>query len=163
NLLFVEMQNNLVRRVDGRTKIISTVAGIGKPGFSGDDGAATGAAFSSPHSIQFDRDGNLFICDIGNHRLRKLNMKSGMITTFSGTGERKPTPDGAPISDTTLNGPRALDFDRAGNLWLALREGNAIYRFDVKAGTIHHVAGTAKQGFTGNGGLAALATLAGPK
>jgi streptogramin lyase len=88
---------------------------------------------------------------------------SGTITTFSGTGERKPTPDGAPISGAPLNGPRALDFDRDGNLWLALREGNAIYRFDAKAGTIHHVAGTGKQGFTGNGGLAKLATLSGPK
>ena len=157
------MQNHIVRRVDGKTKIISTVAGVGKPGFSGDDGAAIRAAFNQPHSIQFDRHGDLFICDIGNHRVRKLDTRTGTITTFSGTGERKPTPDGAPISGTPLNGPRALDFDRDGNLWLALREGNAIYRFDAKAGTIHHVAGTGKPGFTGNGGPAKLATLSGPK
>ncbi|MCI0535003.1 MAG: hypothetical protein L0Z50_07230 [Verrucomicrobiales bacterium] len=163
NMFVVEMQNHLVRRVHVRTQIITTVAGTGKPGFSGDHEAATGAAFAQPHSIQFDRHGALFICDIGNHRLRKLDLGTGMITTFSGTGERKPTPDGAPISGAPLNGPRALDFDREGNLWLALREGNAIYRFDTKAGTVHHVAGTGKQGFTGNGGPARLATLSGPK
>lgn len=163
NMFFVEMQNHIVRRVDGKTRIISTVAGVGKPGFSGDNGVAIRAAFNQPHSIQFDRHGDLFICDIGNHRVRKLDVRTGTITTFSGTGERKPTPDGAPVSGTPLNGPRALDFDRDGNLWLALREGNAIYRFDVKAGTVHHVAGTGKPGFTGNGGPAKLATLSGPK
>lgn len=163
NMFFVEMQNHIVRRVDGRAKTISTIAGVGKAGFSGDDGPATRAAFSSPHSIQFDRQGDLFVCDIGNHRIRKVDMRSGMITTFCGTGERKPTPDGAPISGAPLNGPRALDFDREGNLWLALREGNAIYKFDAKARTIQHVAGTGKPGFTGNDGPAKLATLSGPK
>ena len=90
-------------------------------------------------------------------------MKSGTISTFAGTGEKKPAPDGAPISGTPLSGPRALDLDRDGNLWLALREGNAIYRLDLRAGTLHHVAGTGKSGFTGNGGPAKSATLSGPK
>jgi streptogramin lyase len=62
-----------------------------------------------------------------------------------------------------LSGPRAIDFDAKGNLWLALREGNAIYKFDMVAGTIHHIAGTGQKGFTGNGGAAKTATLSGPK
>jgi streptogramin lyase len=62
-----------------------------------------------------------------------------------------------------LNGPRAIDFDRQGGLWLALREGNAVYRFDLAAATVHHIAGTGKNGFDGNGGLAREATLSGPK
>jgi sugar lactone lactonase YvrE len=90
-------------------------------------------------------------------------MKTGRITTFAGTGDKKPTPDGAPVAGTPLNGPRAMDFDRRGDLWLALREGNAVYRFDMKAGTIHHIAGTGAKGFTGNGGPAKQATLSGPK
>jgi streptogramin lyase len=90
-------------------------------------------------------------------------MKSGIINTFAGTGEKKPTPDGAPIAGTPLSGPRAIDFDREGNMWLALREGNAVYKLDLKAGKIHHVAGTGRQGFTGNGGPALGATLSGPK
>jgi streptogramin lyase len=163
NVFFVEMRNNVVRRVDGKTGIISTVAGTGKPGFSGDGGPATGAMLNQPHSIQFDSHGNLYICDIANNRIRKVDMTTGTITTFAGTGGRGATPDGAKIEGTPLNGPRAIDFDRAGNLWLALRDGNAVYRLDLSTGTIHHVAGTGKKGFTGNGGPALGATLSGPK
>jgi hypothetical protein len=90
-------------------------------------------------------------------------MKTGIITTFCGTGERKPTPEGAKIEGAPLSGPRALDFDSAGNLWLALREGNAILKLDLAKGTIHHVAGTGQKGFTGDNGPAKEATLNGPK
>ena len=163
NLFVVERLNHTVRRVDAKTRIITTVAGSGKAGFSGDGGAATNAALNQPHSIQFDERGDLYICDILNHRIRKVDMKTGVITTFAGTGEQRPTPDGAKIAGTPLNGPRAIDFDRRGDMWLALREGNAVYRLDMKAGTIHHVAGTGEKGGAGNGGAARLATLSGPK
>src|SRR5439155_9493885 len=90
------------------------------------------------------------------------------------TGERLPTPDGAEVAKAPLNGPRAIDFDKNGEMWLALREGNAIYEVDSKpssgpseegnmTGRVHHVAGTGEQGFGGNGGPAKLATLSGPK
>ncbi|NQV24452.1 MAG: hypothetical protein HQ518_08795 [Rhodopirellula sp.] len=163
NMFFVEMKNNVVRRVDAKSGIISTVAGTGETGFSGDGGAATKATLNRPHSITLDNEGNLYICDIGNHRIRIVNLKSGVIDTFSGTGARKPTPDGAPLIGTPLNGPRALDFDGKHSLYLALREGNAVYRIDLQKKTLHHLAGTGKNGFTGNGGPAKLATLSGPK
>jgi streptogramin lyase len=163
NLFLVEMKNHLIRRVDAKTQIISTVAGTGQPGFSGDGGPASKATLRQPHSIQFNARGDLFICDIGNQRIRKVDMESGIISTFAGTGGKAATPDGANIKGTPLNGPRALDFDRDGNLWLALREGNAVYKFDFKAGRIHHVAGTGQQGFSGHGGPARSATLSGPK
>jgi len=163
NMYFVEMKNCVVRRVDAKSQIISTIAGNGTAGFSGDDGPATKAALNQPHSIQFDRHGDLYICDIGNHRIRKVNMSSGTISTFAGTDDRTPTPDGAKVQGTPLNGPRAIDFDADGNLWLALREGNAIYKFDLRAGIIHHAAGTGQKGFTGNDGPAKQAALAGPK
>ena len=163
NIYFVEMKNNLVRKVDAKTGIISTVAGTGKQGFSGDGGPATKATFNRPHSITLDHDGQLYICDIGNHRVRVVDLESGIVSTFAGTGERKPTPDGAVIAGTPLNGPRALDFDGKHSLYLALREGNAVYRIDLKSKTLHHLAGTGKKGFTGNGGPAKKATLSGPK
>jgi streptogramin lyase len=159
----VERLNHVVRRFDSRTGTISTVAGTGAAGFSGDGGAAEKAQLRQPHSIQLDPGGDLYVCDIGNHRIRRVDMKAGVITTFAGTGEKLPTPDGAPIAGTPLNGPRAIDFDRRGDLWLALREGNAVYRIDMRRGTIHHVAGTGRPGFTGNGGPAKEATLSGPK
>jgi len=157
------MQNQIVRRVDARTRRISTVAGTGQKGYSGDGGPATSARLSSPHSIALDRSGHLYICDIGNHRIRRVDFASGTISTFCGTGKRAPTPDGAPISGTPLDGPRTLDFDGHDSLYLALREGNACYRIDIREGRIHHIAGTGKKGYSGDGGDARQARLNGPK
>ena len=162
DMYFVEMMNHVIRKVDMKTGKISTVAGTGKKGFSGDGGMARQAMFNRPHSIQFGPDGDLYVCDIGNHRIRRVFMKTGKISTFSGTGKKGKTRNGGKISEVDLNGPRAIDV--AGNtMWLALREGNAVYRMELDKGTIHHVAGTGKKGFSGNGGPAKLATLSGPK
>ena len=163
HLYIVERDNHAVRRVDARTGVITTVAGTGVAGFSGDGGPAAAAQLNRPHSIVFDPEGRLLICDIGNHRMRRVDLATGRIETFAGTGERAPTPDGAPLAGAPLNGPRAMALDPAGNLYLALREGNAIYRIDLERETIHHVAGTGGQGYTGDGGPAREATLAGPK
>lgn len=163
NMFFVEMRNNIVRRVDAKTKTISTVAGNGSQGFSGDGGKATQAQLSSPHSIALDGEGGLYIADIGNHRIRRVALKAGTIDTFSGTGEKAATPDGAPVSGTSLNGPRTMAFEKRGDMFLALREGNAVYRIDMKKHTLHHIAGTGEKGYTGDGGPAKSADLSGPK
>lgn len=163
NMFFVEMKNHIVRRVDTKTGIISTVAGTGKQGFSGDDGDASQATFHRPHSIVLGDAPYLYICDIGNHRIRRVNLESGTLSKFAGTGKKAKTPDGASISGTPLSGPRALDYDGKGSLYLALREGNAVFRMDLKASTLHHLAGTGKNGYRGDGGPAAKADLAGPK
>lgn len=163
NLLFVEMQNHVVRRIDATSSIISTIAGTGRPGFSGDGGPAINAEMRQPHSIALDQLGNLYICDIGNHRIRRVDAKTGLISTFAGTGGRGPTPDGAGLAGTPLNGPRALDFDGHHSLFLALREGNALFRIDLQKQSLHHLAGNGKSGYTGDGGPAREAQLAGPK
>ena len=163
DLYIVERDNHVVRKVDMQTGIISTVAGTGAAGFSGDGGPASEAQLRAPHSIVFAPDGRLLICDIGNHRLRRVDLETGLIETFAGNGAREPTPDGAPLAGTALNGPRAMALGPDGDLYLALREGNAIYRIDLENETIHHVAGTGEQGYGGDGGPAREATLAGPK
>lgn len=163
NMFFAEMQNHVVRRVDARTHVISTVAGTGTAGFSGDGGPAAKAQLRQPHSIAFDPEGRLLICDIGNLRIRRVDLASGTIETWAGTGERKPTPDGAPLAGTPLNGPRAITVDPEGNLYLVLREGNAVYRIDPRAARIYHVAGTGETGYSGDGGPAKAARLSGPK
>ena len=163
NVFWVERLSHTVRKRDAQTGMISTIAGTGTAGFGGDGGPATKAQLSDPHSLGFDKAGNLYICDVRNHRLRKIEMRTGTISTFAGTGERKPTPDGATLATAPLHGPRALDFDQAGNLILALREGNAVLKLDLNAGTVHHLAGTGKKGSTGDGGPAKDAALAGPK
>lgn len=162
-LVWVEMKNHLVRQLDPRTRVIRTLAGDGQPGFAGDGAPALQARFRQPHSLQFGPDGRLYICDIGNHRIRVLDLKTGRIDTFAGTGERRPLADGSPREGTALNGPRALDFDKKGNLWLALREGNQILKLDKETDRFRVVAGTGKSGVTGNGGPAQAATLSGPK
>jgi DNA-binding beta-propeller fold protein YncE len=163
NMFFAEMQNHVVRRVDAKTHAITTVAGTGVAGFSGDGGPAVKAQLRQPHSIAFDPQGRLLICDIGNLRIRRVDLETGAIETWAGTGERKPTPDGAPIAGTPLNGPRAITVDPDGNLYLVLREGNAVYRMDPRAGKIFHIAGTGETGYDGDGGPAKLARLSGPK
>ncbi|MDE0102003.1 MAG: hypothetical protein OXN89_06455 [Bryobacterales bacterium] len=163
HMYFVEMRNAVVRKVDAGTGLISTIAGTGESGYSGDGGPAVAAVFSRPHSITLDGKGGLYIADIGNHRIRRVDLTSGLVTTFAGTGEREPTPDGAPLEGTPLNGPRALAFAPNGDLYIALREGNAVYRLDIETKRLHHVAGTGEKGYTGDGGPAAAATLSGPK
>ena len=164
NLYIAERDNHVVRKIDAKTGVATTFAGTGRAGFSGDGGPAAQAELRQPHSIAVDRSGRLLICDIGNHRIRQVDLASGIITTYGGTGERQPTPDGAPVKDAPLNGPRTIAFDRDGDLYLALREGNAIYRIAARAGTIHHVAGTGEQGYAGDGGPArARPSSAGPK
>jgi sugar lactone lactonase YvrE len=163
NLFFVDMPNHVVRRVDRKSGVITTVAGTGEPGFSGDGGPAIKAQMRQPHSIVFDRAGRLLICDIGNHRVRRVNLETGKIETYLGTGERGATPDGASVAGTPFNGPRALDIDSSGNLYLALREGNAVYRIDPKTERITHIAGNGQKGLVGDGGPAKAAALNGPK
>lgn len=163
NYFIADMTNHAIRRVDAKTGVITTFAGTGQPGYSGDGGPASKAQLKQPHSIQFGPDGSLYICDIGNNVIRKVDMATGTISTFAGTGKPGATPDGAPIEGTPLKGPRSIDFDKDGNLWLVTREGNQVLKFDLKEGKIHHIAGTGAKGFGGNGGPALEATLSGPK
>lgn len=164
NVCWVERLSHSIRKLDSKTGRISTLAGTGVGGYSGDGGPATAAQLNEPHSLAFDRVGNLYIADVKNHRVRKVDAKTGVITTLLGNGKREPLPDGAPLSpETPVSGPRALDIDAAGNLWLALREGNAVYRLNLARGHAVHVAGTGQKGATGDGGPARTATLNGPK
>jgi DNA-binding beta-propeller fold protein YncE len=163
DLYIAERDNHVIRKVDRRSGIISTVAGTGVPGFSGDGNIGTRAQLRQPHSIVFDRDGTLLICDIGNHRIRRLHLDTGIIETYAGTGDPLPTPDGATVKGTPLKGPRTLALAANGDLYVALREGNAIYKIDQMTQTLRHIAGTGEQGYAGDGGMATRAKLGGPK
>ena len=164
NVYWVERVGQCVRRVDVKTGLISTVAGTGKAGYSGDGGPASQAQLSDPHSIGFDRAGDLYVADVRNNRVRKIDLKTGMISTLVGNGKPDTTPDGAKLGpEIPVAGPRAMAFDRDGFLWLALREGNAVLKLDLVRGVVHHVAGTGQKGFSGDGGPAQTAALNGPK
>lgn len=163
HLYIAERDSHVIRKVDATSGVISTVAGTGVAGFVGDGGPARQAQLRQPHSIVFDRDGTLLICDIGNQRIRRLHLDTGIIETWAGTGQPADTPDGAPVAGTPLRGPRTMATAANGDLYLALREGNAILRIDAKSQTLHRVAGTGEQGYSGDGGPALAAKLGGPK
>jgi sugar lactone lactonase YvrE len=163
HLYIAERDSHVIRKVDAKSGFISTVAGTGVAGFGGDGGPASKAQLRQPHSIVFDRDGTLLICDIGNQRIRRLHLDTGIIDTWAGTGQPAETPDGAPVAGTPLRGPRTMAMASSGDLYLALREGNAILRIDSRTQTLHRVAGTGEQGYAGDGGPALAAKLGGPK
>ena len=163
HLFVVERDSHTVRRIDGITGIVSTLVGTTEAGYSGDGGAASAAQLRQPHSIAFDASGNLLICDIGNSRVRSIDMESGIITTLAGTGERVATPDSGPLSGTPLLGPRSLCTDPDGNAYLVLREGNAVYRLDLQGSSLRRIAGTGMKGYSGDGGAAIDASFNGPK
>lgn len=166
NMYVVERVNAVVRRVDGKTGVITTIAGTGKPGFSGDGGPATSAQFNQPHSIALDEaKGHLYVADIINHRIRRVDLKSGTIETVAGTGAKKQPEDGKVARGLPMAGPRALYVTEADRtLWIALREGNSVWKMELDTGVLHHVAGTGKSGWNADKTVTmAEAMFAGPK
>ncbi len=159
DMFFVEMQNALVRRVERISGRIFTVAGTGEAGFSGDGGPAVKARLKQPHSIAFDEVGRLYIADIGNHRIRRVDLKSGTIDSIAGDGSAKPFADG-PAVGMPLPGPRALA-TRKGSLWIALREGHSLLELDLTSGRVKRIAGAGQPGW--RDGPAAQALFNGPK
>ncbi len=163
NLFIVERDSHTVRRIDGRLGLVTTLAGNGEPGYAGDGQPAVLSQLRQPHSIAFDPDGNLLICDIGNSRLRRVDRQTGVISTISGTGEREQTPDSGPMTGTPLMGPRSIDVAPDGMAYLVLREGNAVYRLDLAGDRLERIAGTGERGYGGDGAAALDCTFNGPK
>ncbi len=162
NLYVADTRNHVIRYVDADSGIVTTLAGNGQPGMAGDGKRGSQIQFSQPHSVVLDGDGGLLIADTGNHRICKLDLTTGVLQTISGTGEKKLPVDGSPSLHSPLAGPRSLAVDK-DFIWIALREGNSIWRINRTTSTIHHIAGTGKKGYTGDGGTPKEATFKGPK
>jgi len=162
NIYIAERDNHVVRFVDMKTQMISTAAGTNVAGFSGDGGPANKAQLNQPHSIALDRSDNVFICDIVNNRVRRIDAKTGSISTFAGTGARTPTPEEGPLTDTSVTGPRSIDVAPDGKMYLVLREGNKIFVIDPVQGRLKHLAGTGELGYAGDGGPALAAKFGTP-
>ena len=153
--------NNSVRRIDLGTGVVTRFAGTGEKGFGGDGGAAVNAAFDGVFNIAF-HGGALYICDLGNRRVRAVDLKSGVVKTVAGSGATGVPKDGGDALKEPLVDPRAIGLDAAGNLYIAERAGHALRVVDA-AGRIRTVAGTGEAGDTGDGGPAREARLNGPK
>ncbi len=161
-MFIADTRNHVIRRVDGATRIVTTVAGNGKAGFAGDSKSGTDVAFDQPHSVALDGQGGLLVADTKNHRLRRIDLATNIVTTIAGTGEKKLPSDGAMAISSPLFGPRSLAVDDQ-SIWIVLREGNSIWRLDRSEGTLHRVAGTGKKGYSGDGHDPLQATFRGPK
>jgi DNA-binding beta-propeller fold protein YncE len=163
NLYIVDRLNACIRIVKADTGIIHTLAGTGQPGYSGDGGPAQEAQLQEPNDVVLDDGGRVYIADVRDHRVRVVDLATGIITTFAGTGEGASSGDGGPASRAALLGPRALAFDRAGALYICLRNDHKVRKVDIRTGLMSTVAGTGEKGYSGDAGPALQATFNGPK
>lgn len=163
NLYIVDRLNAVIRRVDRKTRVITTYAGTGTKGYSGDGGPATQAQMKEPNALDFDPAGNLYIADVADNRIRRVDARTGLITTVAGTGKREFSGDGGPAEKAGIQGARGVAFAPDGTWYICEREGNRIRRVDGKTGVITTIAGTGAKGYTGDGGPALQATFNGPK
>jgi uncharacterized protein (TIGR03437 family) len=159
NVYIADMQNHRIRKVD-TSGVITTVAGNGTFGFSGDGGPATSAMIAMPHGVAVDAAGNLYISDTLNFRVRKVNA-AGVISTIAGNGGVGNTGDGGPATSAELTDPWGIAVDSSGNVYFADWLNNSVRRV-TPAGVISTVAGGGN-GALGDGGPATSATLFGPQ
>jgi len=158
NLYFSDTFNNRIRRVDARSGTISTVAGNGDKGYSGDGDPATEASLNEPYGIALDRAGNILIADRLNRRVRRIDAASGIITTLAGTGEAAYGGDGGPAARAALAEPNGLAFDAAQrHLYITDVADNRVRVIDLSTGTIATFAGTGAAEHSGDGGKASAA------
>lgn len=160
--------NHRIRKVDATTKIVTTVVGSGVGGpesgrFSGDGGPATLAQLNSPRGLFLDRDGNIFISDTANWRIRRVDAATGVITTVAGNGLEGFSGDGGLATAARLGVFKDIFVDGGGHLFIGDEDNNRVRRVDGQTGVITTVAGNGKRDYMGDSGPATLASLNDPK
>lgn len=168
NLYIADTKNNAVRVVSAVTGVISTIAGNGAVGYTGDGGPAKNATLNQPWGVTVNAAGDLYIADTNNHVIRKVTISTGIITTVAGNGATTSTGvgsysgDGGPAINASLNFPYAVAFDAAGDMLIPDSANNRVRKVD-SAGNISTVAGTGANGYSGDGGAASQAQLWSPE
>jgi len=163
DLYIADTGNHEIRKVAAATGIITTVAGNGSPGSSGDLGAATAARLNSPRGIAVASNGDFYIGDRSNNKIRKVIALTGIITTYAGTGTAGYSGDGAPAIAARLNRPQGIHLASNGDLYIADALNSAIRKVAAGTSIITTYAGTGTAGFSGDGGAATLAQLNAPE
>ncbi|OJJ14737.1 hypothetical protein BKI52_41620 [marine bacterium AO1-C] len=161
NIYVLDRNAHRVRKIDAITNIITTIAGTGTEGFSGDEGSATLAQFSSPTRIAVDAAGHLYIADFKNYRIRKIDAGTGVITTIAGNGTSGYSGDGGDATQAQIHSVTDVAVDAAGNVYFTTGD-NRVRRVDAFTGKISLVAGTGVHGYNGDGGDATQAQLKSP-
>ena len=163
NVLVADTGNHRIRRVAAVTGIITTVAGNGSESFSGDGGPGTSASLNSPYGVAVDAGGNVLIADKDNHRIRRLNSSSGVITTVAGNGVQGFSGDGGAGTSASLRLPSGVAVDATGSVLIADYSNHRIRRLANGTGVITTVAGNGAVGFSGDWGPATSAQLNFPR
>lgn len=159
NWLVADQGNNRLRRVAHTTQMVTTVAGTGTQGFNGDSVAATVAQLNVPSGVAVDPAGHIFIADSFNHRVRRVDAVTGVITTVAGTGVAGSAGDGAIATAAQLNFPLDVAVDESGNILVADSFNNRVRRVDALTGVITTVAGDGGAGYAGDGAAATTGQL----
>ena len=163
NLYIADRHNHCIRRVDA-SGTITTFAGNGSKGYGGDGGNAGRAGLVEPNGLALDPGhGTLFIADVSDHRVRAVDLASGIIRTVAGTGQGEHTGDGGPAASAGVFGARAVKVAADGTLYIMERQGSSIRAVAPGSGIITRLAGTGARGFSGDGGPALSAVFDAPK
>jgi sugar lactone lactonase YvrE len=164
NLFFSDTFNHRVRRIDHASGTISTVAGSGKAGFSGDGGPAIEAQLNEPYGVVVDRNGTLFVADRLNRRIRRIDGRTKIITTVAGNGTTVHSGDGGRATEAGLVEPNGVALSRDGQiLFIADVAGNRLRALNLADGQITTFAGTGRGRHDGDGGRADRASIAGAR
>jgi hypothetical protein len=146
----------------GDAATMSTFAGTGMKGHTGDGELASKATLSEPFHCELDGKGHLYIAEATNHCIRKVHLKTGIITTVAGNGKKGYTGDGGKATDATFNEPYAVVVDKDDNLFIVDRLNAVVRKVDGKTGIVTTVAGNGKKDYAGDGGLATMACMREP-
>ena len=163
NMYVAEAMNHCIRRVDAATGVITTVAGTGTEGYSGDGGPATAATFNQPYSLQVDTNGDVYVVDRLNFVIRRIEAATGTITTVAGTGEAAYGGDGRPAVEAKFREPNDCFLDGRGGLLVADVQDQRIRRVDLATGIITTFAGNGAKERRGDGGPATAASILGAR
>jgi len=163
DVYFADTDNDVVRKVAFATGLITTVAGNGLPGSTGDGGPATSARLKAPEDVFVAASGDLYIADTGNHEIRKVAAATGVITTVAGNGSPGSTGDLGLATAARLNSPRGITVASNGDFYIGDRSNNKVRKVIALTGIIMTYAGTGTAGYSGDGALATLARLNRPQ
>jgi hypothetical protein len=159
NIYFADQYNQRIRKVTASTGVITTIAGTGTAGFSGDGGAATLAQLDNPVGVALDASGNVYISDQYNQRIRKITVSTGNINTIAGTGTYSFSGDGGAATAATFQNPAGLELDASGNIYIADLFNHRIRKITASTGFISTVAGSGTAGYSGDGSSATSANI----
>jgi hypothetical protein len=159
NLYFADPGNSVIRKVNASTGIVTTIAGTGTAGYSGDGGPAVSAELLSPMGITLDNAGNIYFADNGNAVVRKINASTGVITTVAGNGSWGYFGDGGPATSAMLSYDTNVAVDSAGNVYIADKYNMRVRKVSAATGIITTIAGNGTAGYSGDGSLATSAEL----